>query len=57
MKWPAVGRWTDGCFWITGGYNPVCFFAPNTGYTAQLEYNQEGLELKTLIRALNENGD
>lgn len=38
------------------GYNPVCFFAPNTGYTAQLEYNQEGLELKTLIRALNENG-
>ncbi|MCD8371429.1 MAG: glycogen debranching protein GlgX [Clostridiales bacterium] len=38
------------------GYNPVCFFAPNTGYTAQMEYNQEGQELKELIRALKENG-
>ncbi len=38
------------------GYNSVCFFAPNTGYTASLEYNREGTELKTLIRALNENG-
>ncbi len=38
------------------GYNPVCFFAPNTSYTAQVEYNQEGLELKTLIRTFNENG-
>lgn len=38
------------------GYNPVCFFAPNTGYTAGIEYNQEGKELKTLIKTLNENG-
>lgn len=38
------------------GYNPVCFFAPNTSYAAQVEYNQEGLELKQLIKALNDNG-
>lgn len=38
------------------GYNPVCFFAPNTSYTAQVEYNQEGTELKKLIKALNDNG-
>ncbi len=38
------------------GYNTVCFFAPNTGYTAAVEYNREGHELKTLIKALNENG-
>ncbi len=38
------------------GYNSVCFFAPNTGYTAALEYNREGNELKGLIRALKENG-
>jgi glycogen operon protein len=38
------------------GYNTVSFFAPNTSYAAHLEYNQEGTELKTLIRALHENG-
>lgn len=38
------------------GYNTVSFFAPNTSYTASLEYNREGQELKTLIKALNENG-
>ena len=53
----------NGCREVNGrklldywGYNPVCFFAPNTSYTAQIEYNQEGLELKKLIKALNENG-
>lgn len=38
------------------GYNTVCFFAPNTGYTAAVEFNREGTELKTLIRTLNANG-
>lgn len=38
------------------GYNPLCFFAPNTAYTANIEYNREGKELKTLIKKLNENG-
>ncbi len=38
------------------GYNPVCFFAPNTSYTAGLEYNREGRELKTLIKDLHDNG-
>lgn len=38
------------------GYNPVSFFAPNTSYAADIEYNREGLELKNLIRTLNENG-
>ncbi|UWP59089.1 glycogen debranching protein GlgX [Ruminococcus gauvreauii] len=38
------------------GYNPVCFFAPNTSYASAVEYNREGSELKTLIRELNENG-
>ena len=38
------------------GYNTTCFFAPNTSYTAQLEYNHEGEELKKLIRALKQNG-
>ena len=38
------------------GYNTVCFFAPNTSYTANLEYNKEGTELKELISALHENG-
>lgn len=37
------------------GYSSVCFFAPNTSYTATLEYNREGNELKTLIKLLNEN--
>ncbi|MDD5933980.1 MAG: glycogen debranching protein GlgX [Clostridiales bacterium] len=38
------------------GYNTVSFFAPNTGYSAQVEYNREGNELKKLIRSLNKNG-
>lgn len=38
------------------GYNPVCFFAPNTSYASAVEYNAEGTELKTLIKALHENG-
>lgn len=38
------------------GYNTVGFFAPNTSYTAADEYNEEGKELKTLIRELHDNG-
>jgi isoamylase len=38
------------------GYNPVCFFAPNTSYTAEVEYNREGDELKALVKKMNENG-
>lgn len=38
------------------GYNSVGFFAPNTSYAADIEYNREGNELKTLIKTLNENG-
>ncbi len=38
------------------GYNTVSFFAPNTSYTAEAEYNREGTELKKLIKTLNENG-
>jgi len=38
------------------GYNTVSFFAPNTSYAGSTEYNREGNELKTLIKALNENG-
>ncbi len=38
------------------GYNTVSFFAPNTSYTSESEYNREGTELKNLIRELNENG-
>lgn len=38
------------------GYNPVSFFAPNTSYTSTLEYNQEGHELKRMIKLLKENG-
>ena len=37
------------------GYNTVCFFAPNTSYTAANEYNQEGTELKDLIKTLHDN--
>lgn len=37
------------------GYNTVSFFAPNTSYIAQDEYNQEGTELKELIKELHEN--
>ncbi len=38
------------------GYNTVCFFAPNTAYASGTERNQEGNELKKLIKALHENG-
>ncbi len=38
------------------GYNPVSFFAPNTSYTASLEFNREGGELKRLIRACKQRG-
>ena len=38
------------------GYNPISFFAPNTSYSSGIEYNREGLELKQLIKALNNNG-
>ena len=38
------------------GYNSVSFFAPNTSYSASLEFNREGGELKRLIHALKENG-
>lgn len=38
------------------GYNTVGFFAPNSSYTAANEHNQEGMELKTLIKALHDNG-
>ena len=40
-------------FW---GYNPVSFFAPNTSYCSSMEYNREGLELKTLIKDFHDNG-
>lgn len=38
------------------GYNTVGFFAPNSSYAAANEHNQEGTELKTLIKALRDNG-
>ena len=38
------------------GYNTVGFFAPNSSYAAANEHNQEGPELKTLIRELHANG-
>lgn len=38
------------------GYNPICFFAPNTSYASEKEPNREGTELKELIRALHRNG-
>ncbi|MCI8785485.1 MAG: glycogen debranching protein GlgX [Eubacterium sp.] len=38
------------------GYNTISFFAPNTSYAAGVEYNQEGNELKNLIKRLHENG-
>lgn len=44
---PLVNYW---------GYNTVSFFAPNTSYAGNIEYNREGTELKELIKELNDNG-
>ncbi len=38
------------------GYNTISFFAPNTSYAFNEEHNHEGDELKSLIKALKENG-
>ena len=38
------------------GYNSVSFFAPKGSYAASEEYNQEGTELKQLIKALHDHG-
>lgn len=38
------------------GYNSVSFFAPNANYASTPEYNQEGTELKELVRELHKNG-
>ena len=38
------------------GYNTVDFFSPNASYAAAEEVNNEGKELKELIRELHENG-
>ncbi|MCC8126640.1 MAG: glycogen debranching enzyme [Clostridiales bacterium] len=38
------------------GYNTVSFFAPNTSYISDLEYQEEGRELKMLIKAFHEAG-
>ena len=38
------------------GYNTVSFFAPNTSYASDREYNHVGTELKQLIKTLKENG-
>lgn len=38
------------------GYNTVSFFAPNTSYSANTEYNREGNELKNLIQTFNQHG-
>ena len=38
------------------GYNTVSYFAPNTSYTSKTEYNEEGGELRDLIRDLHEAG-
>ncbi len=37
------------------GYNTVCYFAPNTSYAASSDHNQEGTELKELIKELHSN--
>ena len=38
------------------GYNTVGFFAPNTSYNSNREYNREGTELKEVIYELKRNG-
>ena len=51
------GRVVDGkMLYDYWGYNSVCFFAPNTGYTAKNEETKEGNTLKQLIKELHYNG-
>lgn len=38
------------------GYNTVCFFAPNTSFSAKIEDNKEGRALKEMIRDFHDNG-
>ena len=38
------------------GYNTVSYFAPNTSYCSEQEYNHEGDELRSLIRDLHAAG-
>ena len=38
------------------GYNPVSFFAPNSAYSADHEFTNEGDELRRLVRVLHKNG-
>lgn len=38
------------------GYNTISFFAPNTSYTAESENNQEGKELKNMIKQFHDSG-
>ena len=38
------------------GYNTVAFFAPNTAYSASIEYNEEGTELRQMISLLKNEG-
>ena len=38
------------------GYSTVSFFAPNTSYAADTEFNREGTELKKLILACHQQG-
>ncbi|MDO5455309.1 MAG: glycogen debranching protein GlgX [Eubacteriales bacterium] len=38
------------------GYNTVAFFAPNTSYSASIEFNEEGREFKRLISLLKREG-
>ncbi len=38
------------------GYNTISFFAPNTSYASQSEYNKEGVELKHMIKTLKDSG-
>ena len=38
------------------GYSTVSFFAPNTSYISHQEHNDEGNELKHLVKTMNDNG-
>ncbi|MCD7737278.1 MAG: glycogen debranching enzyme [Lachnospiraceae bacterium] len=37
------------------GYNPICFYAPNSSYTASNSVHKVGMELKMLIKELHDN--